>query len=390
MKVLYITNAFPYPLTSGYLRHYFLIKELARRHAVTLLSVVGGTFDSGHLAALEPYTERIITFTSKARGGPLLRRFVHRADARLRGDGAIREMRTALRDLIARDQYDVLVLSGKHTYAAVKGLHTPPVIADMCDATSVRLRGALSHTRGLAYASTWLEHRQVRRIERDIMNHAQHVLFASMRDCEALAPSRPATVVPNGVDLEYWRRTSRSHGHNTLVFTGAMSYPPNTDAARYLITAIMPLVRAAVPDAQVVIAGHSPPPDLVTLGTQPGVTVTGFVEDVRPFLERGTVFVAPIRFGAGIQNKLLEALAMELPVVASPLAADGLRTVEGACPFAHTAETPDQYAALIVNVLRQDAACVTGAREFISRWFVWQRSGEQLTRVIEDAGRHRR
>lgn len=387
MKILYITNAFPFPLTSGYLRHYFLIKELSQQHSITLFSVVGGKFDKKHLSALEPYTESIRTFTSRTKGQPLVKKIVHRLDGMARGDSAIREMSQAIKALLATEHYDALMLSGKHTYAAIKDLVTPPVIADMCDATSVRLRGTLSHTSGLKSAPVWLEYQQVRRIENDILHRSQHVLFASIRDCEALSQSRPATIVPNGVDIDYWQRAAPTLGRDTMVFTGAMNYPPNTDAACYLITAILPLVRQAVPDVKLLIVGHSPPPELVALGNQPGVTVTGFVDDVRPYLEQASVFVAPLRFGAGIQNKLLEALAMELPVVASPLAADGLRTAGGECPFAQTADTPEQYAALITAALRQENTPVSAAREFIRNHFVWKRSGEQLNQIFEDLAR---
>ena len=384
MKIIYITNAFPYPLTSGYLRHYFLIKELAQQHSITLLSVVGGKFDPKNLDALRPYTEQILTFTSKARGQPLAKKAINRVDSMLRGDSAIRQMRAALKELLAKDHYDAVMLSGKHTYSAIKDLATPPVIADMCDATSVRLKGTLSYTSTVKSVPVWLEYQQVQRIEKEILDRSKQVLFASLRDCEALAQSRPASVVPNGVDVDFWHRSSPTLGQNTLIFTGAMNYPPNTDAARYLITTILPLVQRAIPEAQVLVVGHSPTPDLVELGRQPGVTVTGFVDDVRPYLEQATVFVAPLRFGAGIQNKLLEAMAMELPVIASDLAAEGLRTASGDCPFIEVASTPEQYAELVVAKLRENPAPVPGAREYIKTHFLWERSGEQLNRIIHE------
>ena len=384
MKIIYITNAFPYPLTSGYLRHYFLIKELAQHHSITLLSVVGGKFDPKNLDALRPYTEQIITFTSKARGQPLAKKALNRVDSMFRGDSAIRQMRETLKELLAKDHYDAVMLSGKHTYTALRDLATPPVIADMCDATSVRLKGTLSYTSTVKSVPVWLEYQQVRRIETDILNRSKQVLFASLRDSEALANSRPASVVPNGVDVDFWQRKSRVLGQNTLIFTGAMNYPPNTDAARYLITTILPLVQRDIPEAEVLIVGHSPTPDLVELGKQPGVTVTGFVDDVRPYLEQATVFVAPLRFGAGIQNKLLEAMAMELPVVASELAAEGLRTAQGDCPYIEVATTPEHYAALVIAKLQQQPPPIEGAREYIKAHFLWERSGEQLDRIIRE------
>jgi glycosyltransferase involved in cell wall biosynthesis len=389
MKILYLTNAFPYPLTSGYLRHYFLIKELAQQHAITLLSVVGGKFDPANLKALQPYTERILTFTSKSRGQPIVQKIIYRADGLVRGDSAIRQMRDALKKLLAEDQYDALLLSGKHTYEAIADLVTPPVVADMCDATSVRLRGSMSYAKPAKVAPLWVEYQQVQHIERQILNRSEHVLFASLRDCEALSHSRPATVVPNGVDTEYWKRTTPNLGHNTLIFTGAMNYPPNSDAAHCLITEILPLVQKRVPDVKLLIVGHSPTPDLVELGKHPSVTVTGFVDDMRPYLEQASVFVAPLRFGAGIQNKVLEAMAMELPVIASSIAAEGLRTEEGECPFIQTAETAEEYAALIIKQFAQEPTPAKAARAYIEDNFVWKRSGALLSRIFENVAQRR-
>jgi glycosyltransferase involved in cell wall biosynthesis len=116
------------------------------------------------------------------------------------------------------------------------------------------------------------------------------------------------------------------------------------------------------------------------------VTVTGFVDDVRPYLEDATVFAAPLRFGAGIQNKVLEALAMEIPVVASPLAADGLRTAEGHTPPAQIAQSTPAFADLIIRRLNgrdADPAPDATARRYVEAHFVWRRSGEKLERVLQ-------
>jgi len=122
-----------------------------------------------------------------------------------------------------------------------------------------------------------------------------------------------------------------------------MHYAPNVDAAFHLIRDVFPVVRVEIPDAQLHIVGRDPTPELRAAQNVPGVTIIGFVEDVRPWLEGATVFASPIRFGAGIQNKVLEAMAMELPVVASTVAADGLRTNEGTMPPVDIADDPSQW-----------------------------------------------
>ncbi len=387
MRILYLTNDFPYPLTSGYLRHYFLIKELSQRHTITLLSIVGQTFETSNIRAMSPFTEQVFTFQSAKKSRSLHRKAISQVRQLTGGDGAVRQMGEAIQQLVLKQRFDVVLCSGKQTYPAIRRLGGLPVVVDMCDATSVRLRGGMRYVslpkRLLQLPGYW----HVRRVERALIRDAAHLLFASCRDREALIGSsgNHATVVPNGVDLEYWKRTSGERGKNAIIFTGAMNYGPNTDAVIYLIEEILPLVKRSVPDAELIVVGRDPTAKLLSLGSRPGVTITGFVDDVRPYLERATVFAAPLRFGAGIQNKLLEAMAMEIPVIASPLAADGLRTEEGDCPPAQIAQGRDEFVQLIVQQLTKraiDAAPDSAGRRFVERHFVWKHSAEKMTEIF--------
>jgi glycosyltransferase involved in cell wall biosynthesis len=166
-----------------------------------------------------------------------------------------------------------------------------------------------------------------------------------------------------------------------------MDYPPNSDAAVQLATTILPLVQREAPEAEVLLVGRDPTPDVQALADLPGVTVTGFVDDVRPYLERAAVFAAPIRFGAGIQNKVLEAMAMEVPVVASPLAADGLRTVDGRTPPIDVAATPSQFAAAILRHHRAAGTSPPDAalRAYVAAEFDWARQAARVAHLLEDA-----
>src|SRR5262245_5310150 len=396
MRILYLTNGFPYPLTSGYLRHYFLIKELSQRHAITLLSIVGATFAAESVAALEPFTERVLTFASRSKSGSLKSKALGRLKSLAgasQADQAVRRMREAVERMTLEEPFDAVLFSGKRTYPAIEGMRGLPLVVDMCDATSVKIRGSVRYTRRARLPLLLLDYLQVRAAERTLISNAAHMLFASVRDRDALiGRSSRATVVPNGVDTVFWRRTSRERGTNTVAFTGAMDYPPNTDAALYLVEEVLPLVQRAIPEARALLVGRDPTPRLARAGQRPGVTVTGFVDDVRPYLEQATVFAAPLRFGAGIQNKVLEALAMELPVVASPLAADGLRTEDGQTPPAQIAQGGQEFADKIVSVLRErtsNPAPDGAARRYVETHFVWRCSGEKLDQVLANVARPR-
>jgi glycosyltransferase involved in cell wall biosynthesis len=193
------------------------------------------------------------------------------------------------------------------------------------------------------------------------------------------------TIVPNGVDLDFWQRRTAVRSQYKIAFTGAMDYRPNTDAALYLIEEILPLVQQEIPQAELFVVGRDPTPALVAAGKRKGVTVTGFVDDVRDYLDEATVFAAPLRFGAGLQNKVLEAMAMAVPVVASPLAADGLRTEEGAQPPLDIVTGTEQFAQRLVQKLREAESYAQphyAGRLFIETHFVWGYSRQKMNEVI--------
>ncbi len=173
-----------------------------------------------------------------------------------------------------------------------------------------------------------------------------------------------------------------------VVFTGAMDYGPNVDAAVRLTRTIFPLVRRQIPAARLTLVGRDPAPEVRALDDLEGVRVAGYVDDVRPYLENAAVFAAPLRFGAGIQNKLLEAMSMAVPSVVSTLAADGLRTVDGAMPPIVVIDDAEATAEAIVATLRRMAVDPTpdwAARAYVEQHFSWAASGRSLASLIAAA-----
>jgi glycosyltransferase involved in cell wall biosynthesis len=409
LRVLYITNGFPYPLTSGYLRHYFFMGELAAMgHRIVLLSVVGADHRPEHAAALADRTERIETFRSLDRAPGAIPRLVRRLRRLLPiggGDPAAGRLAARVAEVARIEAFDAVVFSGRRTDAALDALDTLPVVVDMCDATSLRLEREMAVASPTRRAALELQVRQVRRTERKLLDRADRMLFASVRDLEDLMPEvrvptdeasaarlRHAAVVPNGVDTAFWSRSAPMLGTDEIVFTGAMSYAPNVDAAVRLARVILPMVQREVPAARLTIVGRDPTPAVLATAGVPGVTVTGYVDDVRPYLERAAVFAAPLRFGAGIQNKLLEAMSMAVPSVVSTLAADGLRTVDGAMPPIVIADGDEATASAIVTILRRvagDPRPDDEARAYVTGNFVWARSGATIAQLLADASTER-
>jgi len=389
MRILYITGGFPFPLTSGYLRHYHFIKRLSQYHEIVLVSTVGATFKQEHIGGVESFTERVIPIRNTLSGQrSIIGRIVKRLLILLGGNPAVLEMRREIKNLLQEEQFDLILLSGEYNVGAITGLNTPPIITDMCDAKSDRVRRQIASKNSLFWklrlqVKLW----EMQGIERRIFRKSASILVASDRDARIVpAKSREYSyVVPNGVDTKYWQRQSDALGHCTLIFTGAMHFPPNSDAALYLINEILPGVRRIIPDVQLLIVGHSPGEELIEVGKQPGVTITGFVDDMRPYLEQATVFISPLRFGSGIQNKLLEAMAMALPIITSSIGGDGV-SVNGTEPPFSIVDDTETFVRCTVDLLRQYDANPTPAyraREFVETHFSWDRSAQLLNEIIE-------
>ena len=388
MNLLYLTSNFPFPLMAGHLRYFHFMRELSARHSVTLLSLTGPDFRPEHVHALDGIAARVRTFP-KGDGRGILGRLV-KEDVRLFHaiEPAMRHLREAALAEAAAGRVDACVLCGKRVLPAARPLQGIPLVADVCDAESVRVEARMRHARRAELPRLALGWALLRSMERAVERRADRLLFASPRDRDAVVrPDDPRGVLlPNGVDAEYWKRRTPRRGRSSIVFPGAMHYRPNADAALRLAREVLPLVRREVPEAQLALVGRDPSLELLAVGREMGATVTGLVDDVRPFLEEATVFAAPLRYASGIQNKVLEAMAMELPVVASTAAAEGLFTEDGTAPPMEIADRTEEIAAVIIRSLKDEGrAPVAEARLFVERHFSWRTHALRLEAVLEEA-----
>lgn len=253
---------------------------------------------------------------------------------------AARALASRIRDLGERHEFDVLhvrQLPMAGYGALIRGSGRLLELIDSETLGAERARPATLRTRLRARLASRAERRAMDRF--DVVTTVAAADAARLR---ALAPRARVETVPNGVDAARFRPDPNvAPAPSTLVFVGAMSFPPNIAAMRYFTRDVLPIVSRDWPDARLVIVGRDPAPEVRAMAS-PAVEVTGEVEDVRPYLAAATLFVAPMVSGSGIKNKVLEAMAMALPVVATPLAVEGLPVrsrenamiADGAAPFA--------------------------------------------------------
>lgn len=392
MKILYITPFIQHPLMKTSFRHYYFIRELAKRHDITLLTPTKSPVPTAVLAELRSQATKVVIVDAVRPARKRRHRFLRplleagrKAQQMVRQRKLIRHMRKVFLGLVRSERFDVVVFHGHTIFGVIDGWKGVPLVLDVCDATSTRIRGRMRHATIHTRALHWVRYLVARGVERRMVRSSPHVIFISRRDRDAvLGPVSRALVIPNAVDAAYWRRAVPTPGAFTLVFHGGMDYRPNADAALHLIRQIFPRLLEARPDVRLLIVGRDPLPELLdATAAMPHVTVTGAVRDVRPYLERATIYVAPLRFGAGQQNKLLEAMAMEVPVVTSANGADGLR-VGAEEPPVLIEDDPDGFAAAVLRLMGDETErkqLGEAGRKYICEFFSVARSA----RILEDA-----
>jgi sugar transferase (PEP-CTERM/EpsH1 system associated) len=229
------------------------------------------------------------------------------------------------------------------------------------------------------------------RFEEEVAKAFNYSIVVSEKEARALrqrVSERPIAVIPNGVDLEYFSPSgedSSSMHSPIIIFTGAMDYFPNIDAVRYFCQEIFPLIRKASPAAEFYIVGRKPTHQVRKLSRQPGVIVTGGVPDVRPYLAKAKVAVAPLRIARGIQNKVLEAMAMGLPVVGTSEVFEGVQAT--VADGIRIADDPKEFARTVLSLLEDPDLrhhCSLQSRSYVQRHHSWQDHGARLESLLHE------
>ena len=331
-NLLYLVHRLPYPPNKGdKVRSYHLLKHLSTRHNVYLGTFVDDPDDTRHLplvqgmcagmlaVPLNPKTAKIRSLSALMTGEPLSLAY-YRASA----------LADWVADTRANHQIDATVVFSSvmaQYAAATKAPAAQPLLIDFVDVDSEKwAQYATQHT----WPMSWVYAREGRTLlayERALALRATRSFFVTEKEVNLfrhLAPecTNQLQAIGNGVDAEFFspdplRQNPFNAGDIPIVFTGAMDYWPNIDAVTWFAAEVLPALRAQRSNVRFVVVGRSPPPAIQALASNVMITVTGTVPDVRPYLQHAAVVVAPMRLARGVQNKILEAMAMGRPVVAA-------------------------------------------------------------------------
>ncbi|MCG8347541.1 MAG: glycosyltransferase [Chloroflexales bacterium] len=402
MRILLLCPYPPYPPRSGgALRIYNLLAGLAPRHELWCLTFAP---DDAAVAALKPLCEycRVVTVR-----GLLPRSTTQRAWTTLTSslpDMALRNTSpayaAALRQLLCEQHFDIVQaasiemahygLSLRDQQSANGRVRRPHLILDEFNAEYVlQYRAALTtlrsprlNPRSLAASPySLVQWRKLAAYERRLLRAYDYTLAVSAEDRRALLKLDPAArigIVPNGVDCAYFDRRQLENRPSikpqSLVFTGTLDFRPNVDAVTWFAREVLPLVRAQQPAARFVVVGRAPAPAVRALHDGVMVDVIGEVADVRPFIDGAAAYVVPMRMGGGVRLKLLEALAMQAPVVSTTMGAEGVEGLHDGAQLL-LADTPAAFAAAVLRLLADPALgrqLGAAGRELVLRHYDWQ------------------
>jgi polysaccharide biosynthesis protein PslH len=393
-RILILTPQLPYPpqALTGFsqgttIRNFNLIAGLCRRHEVDLLTFHAPAEDEGP-ELLGAYCRQVVTAAPPAR--TLTRRALDTV-LRTAPDMALRletpVMHARLADLLRSNSYDVLQVEGIEMapYALEPAAAArPQLIFDDHNAEYVLQKRAFSTDarrprRWIGAAYSLIQWQKLMLYERRVCRAADRVVAVSETDRQALrqlAPGLGVTVVPNGVDLDFYRPEvtppAPGLGPHSLVFTGKMDFRPNVDAVLWFANEVLPRITARLLDTRLYVVGQSPHPRLAPLAGRPDVVITGRVPDTRPYIAGAGVYVIPLRIGGGTRLKVLEAMAMGQAIVSPRLGCDGFPFEDGREVL--FADDPAAFAEAVVRLFQsreQAEALGRAGRAYVEANYGW-------------------
>ena len=362
MRILWLKTEFLHPVDKGgRIRSYHMLREIAKQHHVTYLTLDDGTAAADAESLASEYAAQVIRipFTPPARAsagfvaalaGNVMSSLPY-AVARYRSE----PMRRAI--AAASTEAD-LVVCDFLAPAVNMPLETgvPTLLFQHNVEAMIWERHAEVSTSRVRRAYMREQFRRMAAFEAAACRRFDRVVAVSPQDADVMRDRygvQHVSHVPTGVDVEYFSASgSAATPAPAIVFTGSMDWMPNDDAMLWFCADILPLVRARIPDLVVTIVGRAPSARLVALASDRRVEVTGRVADVRPYLERASVFIVPMRVGGGTRLKIFEAMAMGLPVVSTTVGAEGLPVSDGLTAVLR--DDPQGFANALVNVLVDD------------------------------------
>ena len=385
MKLFVILSRVPYPLEKGdKLRAFNQIKELSRKHQIVLLALNDTKLDDRAVAELKKYcvSISIVSFSKLTIFFNLVRAFFNGKPLQV-GYFYFDKAQKKVDELIAKHKPDHIYCQLIRTAEYIKKYPQIPKTLDYMDVFSKGVERRKSTDPFYMKPFLAMEYRRLLRYEKKVFSYFTTKTIISEQD-KSFIPhpqKQDIVVVPNGVDTTYFKPIFHKKEFE-LLFNGNMNYPPNIESVEYLVEKIMPYVWHRFPNTRLLISGATPNATVLDLASD-RVIVTGWVDDIRMNFAKSKILVAPMQISIGLQNKLLEAMAMQLPCITSSLANNAL----GAKPNEQilVADTPEQYARHIIDLLQNETKAkeiAMNGYQFVIGKFNWLNTTAILEKLI--------
>jgi glycosyltransferase involved in cell wall biosynthesis len=391
----------PYPLSRIRIRSYGFVKHLIKQHSATVLALCTGKREEDDVSALQEEGFNIIPVYDE-RTAQALRslRALHTRLPLQVAFCAAPALRASLAEQLASGQFDLLHVECVRALGVLPDFLPLPTIWDAVDCISQLYEQGAHHgaTPMLRFIGQ-REARLTRAYELKQLQHFRHVLVTSERDRQALLEIAKSdvpktsgkilaeiTVLPHGVDRDYYQVYTGVRQPTTLVFSGKMSFHANIAGIFYFVKRILPLIWEKRPETRLIIAGSNPPASIRSLASDHRIEVTGYVPDLRPFIAQAQVAISPLPYAVGIQNKILEAMALGTPVVATSSATAGLKTITGRHLL--VADEPEAFARQVLRLLADRILWNDLSQHglaYIATHHNWEHITHQLINVYEKA-----
>ncbi|MEO8849416.1 MAG: TIGR03087 family PEP-CTERM/XrtA system glycosyltransferase [Casimicrobiaceae bacterium] len=387
MNILLLCHSFPFPPTSGdKIRSYNVIQHLAVRHQVTVATLAR---KPEHLKLAAEQRKNIRMVTAEVRDSLQTMRMIGRlptATPSSFGFFYSRALARAVDRLLRNEKFDLIFVHCSSVARYVDHVDDIPRILDFADMDSQKWLDYGVHRQFPVSLGYRLEGIKLEREERrlaGLFDMCTVVTPAELATLDSYGAAKQTDWFPNGVDCEYFSPGDGQYDPNMIVFVGKMNYFPNEQCMIDFCRDTLPAIRRELPAARLAIVGSNPTRAVRALARLPSVSVTGAVDDVRPYLHRAAVAVAPLEVARGTQNKVLEAMAAGVPVVASALAARGVDAVVG--EHLLVGKTPEEFAQAVLSIMRdrtyRTRLAQLGRQRMLSK-HTWKHAMERLDEIV--------
>jgi len=386
MKILIILPYIPTPPTfGGALRNYHILKHLTQNHDVKVAGFYGSGSPEEFLEYFPELKDRIYFVNRRWKGKRtrLVQVFsLFTSHSSWYYTGYSNELMSIVKNLASNENFDIIQAeSPVMARYQPDGFHALRIMdAHNVEHDNLRRMAEVSESRimGLYYS---INYPKIKNEELFVAEKQDAIFTTSNRDKSLFdkeIPNVKKFVIPNGVDTDYFKSNIQECEPNALVFTGLMEYAPNADGILYFLDSIFPRIQRQIPDIKIYVVGKKPPKALKDRENS-NIVVTGFVEDVRPYIERASVYVVPLRMGGGTRLKVLEALSMKKPVVTSSIGCEGIDVIHN--ETALIKDKPDEFADSVVKLVKDKglrSRLSKAGYEFVKEHFDWRVIGKNI------------